>query len=306
MTNKKYEPEIDFEEIIKSPDRHFGAIYPYFLGIIFILGMIFLYKLDDVSINEAPAFYPIKQTVIPEIEKKAGGLMPAINLDEVRIATPELLAKGKELYTQVCASCHGNAGAGDGVAGAGLNPKPRNLLVADNWTYGTSIDMLYKTLQEGILQNGMAAYEYIAPADRFAIIHYMRSLATHYPEITDEQIKSLATTYKLNENVLVPNQIPVATAINLIDKDYKSKIEIIKSKLAQNDTKQLFVKYFSKSEVVIFNLINSNAMTSNESFTKLLFELGRIYKTNNSILSITKEEINQMYLFVKEINLAKV
>jgi mono/diheme cytochrome c family protein len=31
---------------------------------------------------------------------------------------------GKVKYAQLCASCHGLAGAGDGVASAGLNPKP--------------------------------------------------------------------------------------------------------------------------------------------------------------------------------------
>jgi len=32
--------------------------------------------------------------------------------------------KGKAKYAQICASCHGPKGAGDGVASAGLNPKP--------------------------------------------------------------------------------------------------------------------------------------------------------------------------------------
>lgn len=38
-------------------------------------------------------------------------------------------AKGKEIFTQRCATCHGTEGAGDGPAGAALPPemKPRNL-----------------------------------------------------------------------------------------------------------------------------------------------------------------------------------
>ena len=34
--------------------------------------------------------------------------------------------KGKKLYNQMCAVCHGAKGKGDGVAGAALNPKPTN------------------------------------------------------------------------------------------------------------------------------------------------------------------------------------
>jgi len=36
-------------------------------------------------------------------------------------------AKGKASYDQMCASCHGAAGKGDGAAAAALNPKPKDL-----------------------------------------------------------------------------------------------------------------------------------------------------------------------------------
>jgi mono/diheme cytochrome c family protein len=35
--------------------------------------------------------------------------------------------KGKALFAQSCAACHGPAGKGDGAAAAALNPKPRDL-----------------------------------------------------------------------------------------------------------------------------------------------------------------------------------
>ncbi len=36
-------------------------------------------------------------------------------------------AKGAPIYKQYCAMCHGDAGKGDGIAAAALNPKPKNL-----------------------------------------------------------------------------------------------------------------------------------------------------------------------------------
>lgn len=36
-------------------------------------------------------------------------------------------AKGKQTYAKFCASCHGNAGKGDGPGAAALNPKPKDL-----------------------------------------------------------------------------------------------------------------------------------------------------------------------------------
>jgi mono/diheme cytochrome c family protein len=41
-------------------------------------------------------------------------------------ATPDNLAKGKAMFDANCAICHGPGGAGNGSAGASLNPKPAN------------------------------------------------------------------------------------------------------------------------------------------------------------------------------------
>lgn len=35
-------------------------------------------------------------------------------------------AKGKAMYDQFCAACHGTSGKGDGPAAAALNPRPRD------------------------------------------------------------------------------------------------------------------------------------------------------------------------------------
>ncbi|MFQ5587245.1 MAG: c-type cytochrome [Nitrospiria bacterium] len=60
--------------------------------------------------------------------------VPADEMEEAREwknpfkATPENIAKGKALFTgkATCFTCHGNEGRGDGVAGAALDPSPRN------------------------------------------------------------------------------------------------------------------------------------------------------------------------------------
>lgn len=57
-------------------------------------------------------------------------------------------AKGKEIYTKFCASCHGPNGKGDGPAAAALTPKPRNL--ADKKVIGSfTDDYLFKVIQGG-------------------------------------------------------------------------------------------------------------------------------------------------------------
>lgn len=61
----------------------------------------------------------------PSPSPAAGG-SPAAQAGGVQI-TEEARAQAKEIFAQRCATCHGDQGAGDGAASAGLNPKPRNL-----------------------------------------------------------------------------------------------------------------------------------------------------------------------------------
>ncbi len=57
-------------------------------------------------------------------------------------------AKGKEKFTQICSTCHGPQGHGEGPAGAALNPKPRNL---SDPKYMSTLadDHIFKTVNEG-------------------------------------------------------------------------------------------------------------------------------------------------------------
>ena len=69
-------------------------------------------------------------------------------------------ADGKTNFETLCASCHGPQGAGDGPAGAALNPAPRNFQVGDfvldangNGTPGEDEDLLL------VIKNGGGGYK---------------------------------------------------------------------------------------------------------------------------------------------------
>lgn len=69
--------------------------------------------------------------------------------------TPDLVA-GKAKFDQICATCHGATGKGDGAASAALNPKPRNFQDVAYMSKRTD-DQLRKVIQEGGAANGMSA-----------------------------------------------------------------------------------------------------------------------------------------------------
>jgi mono/diheme cytochrome c family protein len=67
--------------------------------------------------------------------------------------------KGKALFAQNCASCHGDAGDGTGPAGAALDPKPRNLTHKAEYKYGTGDLSIFRTVKYGAPASGMAPWD---------------------------------------------------------------------------------------------------------------------------------------------------
>ena len=63
----------------------------------------------------------------PAIALAAAGLGLAASLAACMPQTAGTTPGGRALYTDYCAACHGDAGKGDGVAAAGLTPRPADL-----------------------------------------------------------------------------------------------------------------------------------------------------------------------------------
>jgi mono/diheme cytochrome c family protein len=101
---------------------------------------------------------------------------PAANVDLATLLkpTPELIAKGKTLYSVNCASCHGPQGFGDGPAALALNPKPRNYH-GTYWKFGGGVARIVQTISTGSPGTGMAAFTNIPLEDRFALAHFVRT-----------------------------------------------------------------------------------------------------------------------------------
>ncbi|MDZ4661519.1 MAG: cytochrome c [Pseudomonadota bacterium] len=97
------------------------------------------------------------------------------------ISTPALVTYGKEKFATSCSVCHGNSGLGDGPASGTMNPKPRNL-VEGKWTAGGTTIQLYKTVTGGLPGTAMAPFGHLSKLDRWAIVHFIRSVSKNLPK----------------------------------------------------------------------------------------------------------------------------
>lgn len=82
-------------------------------------------------------------------------------------------SKGKEIYTKLCWSCHGDAGKGDGPASANLKIKPADF-TSEEFLKQTDGAVFYK-ISEG--RGNMASYKNLLSAkQRWQTINYLRTL----------------------------------------------------------------------------------------------------------------------------------
>ena len=100
-------------------------------------------------------------------------------------SSPDQVEKGKGIYAQQCATCHGDQGKGDGPAGVAL--KAKNFSDPEGWKNGTSPFGLFKTIMEGIPGTGMAPFAAIPDGDKWAVIHFIRANLISNPKDASEE-----------------------------------------------------------------------------------------------------------------------
>ena len=98
-----------------------------------------------------------------------------------------MVQKGMQIYGVYCALCHGAQGHGDGVAGRGLKPPPRDFSKGD-WKYGGTRISLYKVISEGSEGTSMASFSHIPRLERWALVHFIRKLSKK--PIVDDSLKT--------------------------------------------------------------------------------------------------------------------
>ncbi len=152
----------------KDQYNHAGMVA--FIGSIVIVLAFFIYIVATQGVD-------LKENIQDSTSKVAATAVVAdvTKIAEPWVANPDLVEHGKKLFAQNCAMCHGDAGKGDGAAGAALNPKPRNL-VEGPWKKGGGYIGLFTVLSEGLPGSSMASYKHFKVVDRWALVQFIDSI----------------------------------------------------------------------------------------------------------------------------------
>ncbi len=235
------------EEFKANPDKIFGLIYPYVLVVIISIGLYFVTNLGNVARQSIPLVAADTTAQMTELPVKEPRKVPPIDIMQMSKPTKELVDKGKETFKTVCSSCHGEDGRGNGPASTGLNPPPRNFHSKEDWVNSPKLSGIYTTLEKGIQGSGMISYEYLPPADRIALAHYIRqTFVPDPPQDSDSELQQLDQLYSLSQGKEIPAQIPVDAAMRIIEEENSTQIQNIKDKVKQTDTNDAGAKLFSE------------------------------------------------------------
>jgi mono/diheme cytochrome c family protein len=147
-------------------------------------------------------------------------VVPPIDPRTVLVPSAPLLARGRALYGQLCASCHGAEGRGDGPGAKGLVPPVRNFTRPEGWKHGPRLADLYRTLEEGLKGSSMASYAQLPRKDRMALAHQVRTFLAFEPGPEDPAaLAALERTFAAAGETL-PNRIPVRQAAGLLVREH--------------------------------------------------------------------------------------
>ncbi|MBI3184166.1 MAG: c-type cytochrome [Myxococcales bacterium] len=103
--------------------------------------------------------------------------------------SPELAARGRELFHIRCAGCHGLGGEGDGPAASLMQDKPRDLTEGVfkfrstlKGTMPRELD-LFRTITAGFPAYGMPSFRYLSAAERWALVDFVKSQSPEWEAV---------------------------------------------------------------------------------------------------------------------------
>ncbi|MGB5849946.1 MAG: cytochrome c [Ignavibacteriaceae bacterium] len=303
MNYSNYKDKSD--EIKQNHGMLFGLFYPYILVIILAVGIYYLANEANVAQQKVPPL-TAQPVIVTDLTLQQPKVIPPVDVNQISVPTPELIAIGSNIYKTTCASCHGDEGTGTGLASVGLNPAPRNFTKHEGWKNGETISGIFTTLQEGIPNSSMIAYDFLTPEEKFALAHYVRSEFIVDATLDDEtDFAGLEILYNLSAGKKVAGQMPIESAMQLIAEQHKYKFDKITTVVenintnTHSRTAQLLKNITDDLPLALSALENSDKWRKSEDLfmnhlTTNVYQNG----FNSKIFNLNSDEWNKLYNYL--------
>jgi high-affinity iron transporter len=92
-------------------------------------------------------------------------------------SSTDTLARGRRLFLEHCALCHGEGGDGHGERSEGLTRSPRDF-TNPNWRQSTTPRRVFFAIREGVAGTAMPQWKSLSEQDAWDMAAYVLSLAT--------------------------------------------------------------------------------------------------------------------------------
>jgi mono/diheme cytochrome c family protein len=108
----------------------------------------------------------------------------AIALPQERLASSEARERGRALYLEHCALCHGIKADGQGVRREGLSSRPRDF-TSPHWRREATPRTLYFAIREGVAGTAMPSWKSLDETDAWDLVAFLLSVGE--PETAAKQ-----------------------------------------------------------------------------------------------------------------------
>jgi mono/diheme cytochrome c family protein len=98
-----------------------------------------------------------------------------VEVPSMLLASPDARARGRRLFSETCALCHGERGDGRGVRREGLTRLPRDF-TDPRWRASTSPRHVFFAIREGLEGTPMPSWKALSERDAWDLTAYVLSL----------------------------------------------------------------------------------------------------------------------------------
>ena len=161
---------------IRELDNHLPPWWKYLFYATIVFSIVYMldYHVWYSSPNQEEEF--LQEVAVAEKQIEAFQAKNANSIDEnsvkLLVSDANVIAKGKEIYTEKCVACHGASGEG------GVGPN----LTDEFWIHGGSVKDIFRTIKNGVPEKGMISWKAtLKPNEMQDVSNYIVSLGGTNP-----------------------------------------------------------------------------------------------------------------------------